>query len=469
MDFDLIVVGLGPGGEDVAATLARAGRSVLGIEERLLGGECPYYGCIPSKMILRGADVLAEGRRIDEIAGRARIEPDFGPVADRIRDEATDDWDDKVAVDRFENSGGTFVRGRGRLVGRDERGRLLVEANGETHAAASVVVATGTSPALPPVDGLAELRERESGPDGLVWTNRDALQARRAPASLVVLGGGAIGCELAQGFARYGTRTTIVEAAPHLLMPEEPEAGQVVAEVFQREGIAVHQGIGAERIGAGGDGVQVTLADGTELSAEKLLVAAGRRPNLDIGLDTIGVDADVRTLEVDEHMRVLEHGAPVEGLYAIGDITGHGAFTHVAVWQSKVLGAHLLGEDEPFGGYHGLAWATFTDPEVGRVGLTEQQARNEGRSVRVGTQQIASNSRGWIHGPGNDGFVKLIEDADRGVLVGATVVSPYGGELLGMLTVAVHAEVPVRTLATMHYAFPTLHRAVLEAVLDLHG
>ena len=206
----------------------------------------------------------------------------------------------------------------------------------------------------------------------------------------------------------------------------------------------------------------VTLADGTTATGEKVLVAAGRRPNLgDLALDTVGLDPSARSLDVDEHMQVSD------GLYAIGDVTGRGAFTHVAVWQARVLLAHLLGQDEPYGGYDALAWATFTDPEVGRVGLTEAQARERGLDVRVGRQTIASNSRGWIHGPGNDGFVKLIADAARGVLVGATVVSPYGGELLGMLTLAVHAQVPVRTLRTMHYAFPTLHRAVYEAVLDL--
>jgi len=208
--------------------------------------------------------------------------------------------------------------------------------------------------------------------------------------------------------------------------------------------------------------VVVTLADGTTATGEKVLVAAGRRPNLsDIGLDTVGLDPAARNLDVDEHMRVTD------GLYALGDVTGRGAFTHVAVWQARVLLAHLLGEDEPYGGYDALAWATFTDPEVGRVGLTEAQARERGLDVRVGRQTIASNSRGWIHGPGNDGFVKLVADAGRGVLVGATVVSPYGGELLGMLTLAVHAAVPVRTMRTMHYAFPTLHRAVYEAVLNL--
>jgi pyruvate/2-oxoglutarate dehydrogenase complex dihydrolipoamide dehydrogenase (E3) component len=279
---------------------------------------------------------------------------------------------------------------------------------------------------------------------------------------MVVIGGGAIGCELGQGFARFGTEVTIIEAAPHLLMPEEPEAGEVVAAVFEREGITVRAGVGVRSVTRGGDGVLVTLEDGSTATGEKVLVAAGRRPNLaGIGLETVGLDPAARSLDVDEHMRVAD------GIYAVGDITGRGAFTHVAIWQARVLIAHLLGRDEPYGGYHGLAWATFTDPEIGRVGLTEQQARDRGLNVRIGRQQISADSRGWIHGPGNDGFVKLVADADRGVLVGATVVSPYGGELLGLLTLAVHAEVPLRTLRTMHYAFPTLHRAVYEAVLDL--
>lgn len=456
MSYDLVVLGLGPGGEDLAGAVASAGRSVLAVDPRLVGGECPYFGCIPSKMILRGAEVLAEGRRVNQLAGRESDEPDYGRVATRIRDEATDDWDDAVAVRRLEATGATFVRGAGRLAGRDADGRLLVRVGDETYTADAVCVATGTSPAVPPIPGLADL---PIGVDELVWTNREIVRTRTAPASLVVLGGGAIGCELAQGFARYGTRVTLVEAAPHLLMPEEPEAGAVVADVLTREGLTVLTGVGAERVERGGEGVLVTLADGQTITGERLLVAAGRRPNLaDLGLESVGLDPSARQLDVDEHMRVAD------GLYAVGDITGRGAFTHVSVWQARVLAAHLLGKDEPYGGYHGLAWATFTDPEVGRVGLTEQQARDQGLRVRVGHQDIAANSRGWIHGPGNDGFVKIVEDADRGVLVGATVVAPAGGEILGLLTLAVHAEVPVRRLATMHYAFPTLHRAVLEAV-----
>ncbi|HET6210968.1 MAG TPA: hypothetical protein VFD94_11320, partial [Jatrophihabitans sp.] len=192
----------------------------------------------------------------------------------------------------------------------------------------------------------------------------------------------------------------------------------------------------------------------------------GRRGHLaELALDTVGLDPQAHTLAVDEHMAVTDQqGQPVDGISAVGDATGRGPFTHVAVWQARVLIAHLLGQPEPYGGYHGLAWVTFTDPEVGRVGLSEQQAREQGLAVAIGRTEIAASTRGWIHGPGNYGFVKLVVDRARGVLVGATVVSPSGGELLGLLTLAVHAEVPLTRLASMHYAYPTLHRAILEAV-----
>lgn len=457
--FDVIVLGLGPGGEDLAEALAKAGQRVLGIDPHLVGGECPYYGCIPSKMMVRGAEVLVEGRRIPDLAGTAEVHPDFAPVARRIRSEATDDWDDRVAVERLEGAGASFVRGAARIAGRDADARVQVEVDGMTYAASRVVVATGTAPALPPIDGLADLPRGD-----LLWTNREAVKAERAPQSMVVLGGGAIGCELAQAFARFGTDVTVVEPGPRILHPEEPDASRVLTEVFERETVTVRCGAKPVAVAAGGPGVEVTLDDGTTVAGEVVLVAAGRKPNLDIGLDSLGLDASPRSLTVDDHMQVIHEDTPVDGLYAIGDITGRGAFTHVAVWQSRVLTAHLTGASEPFGGYHGLAWVTFTDPEVGRVGMSEQQARDAGLSVRTGVAAIPANTRGWIHGPGNDGFVKVVEDADSGALVGATVVSPAGGEILAVLTLAVHARVPVATLATMHYAFPTLHRAVLEAI-----
>jgi pyruvate/2-oxoglutarate dehydrogenase complex dihydrolipoamide dehydrogenase (E3) component len=467
-EFDLIVIGLGPGGEELAERMAEAGWSVLGIDMHLVGGECPYYGCIPSKMMVRGAELLADARRVDGMAGHASVEPDFTPVADRIRDEATDDWNDQAAVDRFVKLGGTFVRGMGRLAGRDTDGKLLVTVGDATYRSARVCVATGTAPNLPPIAGLLDLWQPGAGPEALIWTNRQIVKARTAPKSLVVLGGGAVGAEMAQAFARFGTRVVLLETGPRILGPEEPEASAVVTEIFEREGITVLTGISVERVAAGGDGVVVTVQDGGVHTGEKLLVAAGRRTNLpDVGLESVGLDAGARFLAVDDHMRAVQDGAPVEGLYALGDIVGHGAFTHVAVWQARVLVADLLDKPSRFGGYHGLAWATFTDPEIGRVGLSEQQARDQGLNVRAATASMAASARGWIHGLGNDGVVKLVADADRGVLVGATVCGPYGGELLGLLTVAVHAAVPIDTLATMHYAYPTLHRGISEAVFEL--
>jgi pyruvate/2-oxoglutarate dehydrogenase complex dihydrolipoamide dehydrogenase (E3) component len=464
-DYDVIVVGLGPGGEHVAQEMARAGRRVLALDPALVGGECPYYGCIPSKMMLRGAEVLAEGRRIVGLAGQASVTPDLGPVAARIRSEATDDWDDTVAVKRLEDAGARFIRSAGELLGRNEDDDLLVHAAGETYSATTVVLATGTAPAVPPVAGLRELRDQR--PD-LVWTNREAVKATEAPRSLIVLGGGAIGCELSQGFARFGSRVTVLEGGARLLAVEEPDASAVIEEVFEREGIEVRTDVRAEQVAAGGDGVQVTLAGGEVVTGAVLLVAAGRKPNIDtIGLPSVGLPADLRSLTVDDHMQVVADALPIPGLYAVGDIAGHGAFTHLSYWQADVLIDHLLERPANFGGYDGLAWATFTDPEIGRVGLTEAKAREDGINVRVGVQQIASNARGWMHGPGNDGFIKVIEDADRGVLVGATVMAPNGGEILGMLTLAVHAKVPVRTMLSMHYAYPTMHRGVREALLAL--
>lgn len=460
--YDLVVLGLGPGGGEVAERLAEAGFAVLGVESHLVGGECPYYGCIPSKMIVRAAGTLAEAGHVDQLAGSATVQPDYRKVADRIRDEATDDWDDQVAVDRLTGLGGHFVRGAGKFAGRTESGLLRVEVNSRTVTADRVVVATGTAPAIPPIPGLAELVGDGPTPDGLVWTNREVLQIKQAPASLLVIGGGAVGCELAQGLARFGVRVTQLEGGDRILAPEEPEAAAVLAEVFDREGIELHSGVTISAVRATDDGVAVDLADGRSFEAERLLIAAGRRSHLgELALETVELDPAAKTLDVDEHMQVAD------GIYAVGDVTGRGPFTHVAVWQARVLIAHLLNKTEPYGGYDALAWVTFTDPEVGRVGLSEQQARDRGLDVVIGRTEISASTRGWIHGPGNDGFVKLIADRNRGVLIGATVVSPSGGELLGLLTLAVHAEVPLTRLASMHYAYPTLHRAILDAVTAL--
>lgn len=444
-EVDVVVIGLGPGGEAVATQCAEAGLSVVGIDQRLVGGECPYYGCVPTKMMIRAADLLAEGRRVSGVAGDSSVTPSWAPVAERISQEATSGWDDAVAVERLEKAGVTFVRGRGKLTG--ER---TVEVDGTTYAASrGVVLNTGTEPMVPPIDGLA---------DTPYWTNRDAVRLTELPGSLIVIGGGAIGAELCQVFARFGVQVTVLEASDRILAPEEPEASELVADVFAREGIQVLSGADISSVSYDEGRFAVAL-DGQTLHADKLLVATGRRTNLpDIGLDTVGLDPAAKSVETDARMRAGS------GLWAIGDITGKGPYTHMSMYQAGVAGRDILGQDGPEADYRAVPRVTFTDPEVGAVGLTEQQARDQGLRVRVGVTRLAESARGWIHHAGNDGLVKLVEDADRGVLVGATSAGPSGGEILSMLTTAVHAEVRTETLRSMIYAYPTFHRAVEDAL-----
>jgi pyruvate/2-oxoglutarate dehydrogenase complex dihydrolipoamide dehydrogenase (E3) component len=445
-DVDVVVIGLGPGGEAAATRLAQAGLRVVAVDRRLVGGECPYYGCIPTKMMVRAAGLLAEAGRVPGMAGDASVFPSWAPVHARVRDEATDDWDDRVAVERLEKAGATVLHGRARLVGPrtvDIEGTVFTATRG-------VLLNTGTEPDAPPIDGLAGTP---------YWTNRDAVRTDSLPGSLAVLGGGAIGAELAQVFARFGVRVTVLEAADRILAAEEPESSRLVADVFAREGI---------RVVAGASIASVRYADGAfaldvgddAVTADRLLVAAGRRPNLpDVGLDTVGLDPAARSVPTDGRMRAAD------GLWAVGDITGKGAFTHISMYQSAVAVADILGQHGPEADYRAVPRVTFTDPEVGSVGMTEQQAGESGLDVQVGYADLAASSRGFVHGPGNDGFVKLVADGE--VLVGATSAGPSGGEVLSMLTTAVHGRVPVSTLRSMIYAYPTFHRAVESALADL--
>jgi pyruvate/2-oxoglutarate dehydrogenase complex dihydrolipoamide dehydrogenase (E3) component len=448
-EVDVVVIGLGPGGEETAGRLAEAGLAVAGVEARLVGGECPYWGCIPSKMMIRAADLLAEGRRIPGMAGSSVVTPDWAPVAHRIRAEATDNWDDTVAADRFTGKGGQLFRGHGRITAPGE-----VTVGGDVlRARRGIVIGTGTAPAIPPIPGLAGTP---------YWTNHEAIEAEAVPESLIVLGGGAIGAELAQVFARFGSRVTIVEAVGRLLSAEEPEAGTLLAEVFSRDGIITFTGGRAERIRHDGTDFTVSLAGGAEITARRLLVATGRRADLaSLGTAAAGIDEEAHAVPVDERMRA----AP--GVWALGDVVGKGAFTHMSMYHAGIIVADILGQEHHPAEYHAVPRVTFTDPEVGSVGLTEAQAREQGIAVRAGMTQIPSAARGWIHKAGNDGFIKLVEDAGRGVLVGATSVGPDGGEVLSMLTLAVHAAVPTRRLREMIYAYPTFHRAVEAALADL--
>ena len=413
---DVVVLGLGPGGEYAARKLAEAGLEVVGVDRALVGGECPFWGCTPSKLMVRAADVLAEARRVPALGGRVEVTPDWSLVAGRIR-EANHDWTDHHHAGPLEEAGVRIVRGHGRL---DGPGRVVVDTDAGPRAfvaARGVVLNTGTEPARLPVDGLAETP---------YWTNREVMKVTEVPETLAVVGGGPNGVELAQAFARFGARVTLLEAADRILSAEEPEASEV-------------------------------------LVVDQLLVAAGRSNNLaDVGLETVGLDPEAHSVDVDDRSRAGER------LWAVGDITGHGAFTHVSRYQAFVVVADLLGTEDVRADYRAVSRVTFTDPEIGSVGLSEAEARDSGLRVSVATAEVERSSRGWIHGPGTTGVVKLVRDVDRDVLVGATVVAPYGGEVLGMLVTAVHAGVPLPVLRRMHFAYPTFHRAIQVALGKLH-
>ncbi|MDF5758719.1 NAD(P)/FAD-dependent oxidoreductase [Spongiactinospora sp. TRM90649] len=447
-EFDVVVMGGGPGGEDVAGRLAEAGLRVAVVEGKLFGGECPYWGCIPSKMMVRAAELITEARRVPGMAGDATVSPDWSPVAKRVRAEATADWNDQAAVDRLLGKGGHFIRGWGHVTGPDE---ITVRATGDgvrvLRARRGIVLATGSQPTIPPIEGLAGTP---------YWTNRGAIETERVPESLVVLGGGAIGSELAQVFARFGAAVTVVESSPRILAAEEPEAGELLAEAFRADGIDLRTGVRAVRAGHDGERFTVHLNDGTSVEGERMLVATGRHSDLPaLGVGAAGIDESARTIATDARMRAADR------VWALGDVTGRGAFTHMSMYQADIVVKDILGEPVHDAEYHAVPRVTFTDPEIGAVGLTEAQARRQGLDVRTAVSDLGS--RGWIHRA--RGFFKLV--AADGVLVGATSAGPYGGELLGMLTVAVHSRLPVARLNEMIFAFPTFHRGIYPALAKL--
>lgn len=453
-ETDVIVLGVGTCGEDLSLRLLGAGLSVVGIEAALVGGECAYWACLPSKLMIRAANVLQEARRVDGMAGNATVVPDWPLVARRVRNEVTGGWDDSYAVQRFQSRGGLLVHGRGRLTGHD-----TVAVGDQTFTARrAIVLATGSRPVIPPIPGLDQV---------LYWTTHDVIQAETLPDSLIVLGGGAVGCELGQVLSRFGVQVTIVEAAERLMPSEEPEASEVIQAALSAEGIDVRTGAAVSGVEARNSGVVLTLENGGQISGQRLLVATGRLPNTKhIGLAAIGFDPAPRAIPVNDRMQIdpaVRGSSSAVALYAMGDVTGKAMLTHVALYQSAIVVAGILGLEHPPARYDAVPRAAFTDPELGAVGLTEAQARDGGRDVIAVVKQLPATFRGWLHGSGN-GIIKLVADRDSGVLLGATAVGPRAGDMLGMLNLAVHARVPLAELRSMIYAFPTFYGAIGEAI-----
>jgi len=446
---DLIVLGTGVGGVEVAAQAAGKGLDVLAIEQRLVGGECPYWGCIPSKAMARASSVLGEAVRVGQLAGKSTVEPDWTMLASRVA-EVSEQWDDARTAADLERRGVTLLRGRGRILGPAE-----VEVGGRRLAARKgLVIATGTQPTIPPVDGLSELP---------YWTNHEAIEADTVPRSLIVLGAGAVGLELGQAFRRFGAEVTIVEAAGHALPMEEPENAAAIDDALRRDGITLITGTTVTAAAGSERGIRVALSDGTHLEGERLLVATGRRPDLSsLGVAELGIDPGARSVPTDENLRAGD------GVWAVGDVTGHGEFTHVAYYQAQIAAADILGAEHEPADYTAVPRVTFTDPEVASVGLTEAAARARGLDVQVGLLPTSSSDRGWLHGPGADlGMTKVVADAAAGVLVGGSAMGPASGEVVAFLALAIRARIPVGLLMEVIYPYPTFTRGIRGALRRL--
>jgi pyruvate/2-oxoglutarate dehydrogenase complex dihydrolipoamide dehydrogenase (E3) component len=448
-EADIIILGVGTCGEDLSLRLLAEGVEVIGIESNLIGGECPYWACIPSKVMTQAANAIRTTRRSLAMTGISEVNPDWTPVARRLR-WITGGWSDAIAVERYRQRGGTMIKGRGRLTGP----RSVSVNDREYTARHGIVIAVGSKPFVPPIGGI----------DGIdFWTTHHLMKIDTLPESMIVLGGGNAGCELGQAMARFGVDLTLLEAGGRLLPREEPEVSETVEATFRDEGIDVRTGTPAEQVERRGGAVSVTLPGGEQITAQRLLITAGRFVDLaDLRLESAGLDPAARFIEVDDRMRAAD------GIWAMGDVTGKSLQTHVAEYQSAIIAAQILGRDHPPARYHAVPRGIFTDPEVGAVGMTEVQAKEAGIDTAIAIKLLASTFRGLIDGV-DRGFIKLIADRNAGVLVGATVVGPRGTDMLGLLNLAVHARIPVAELKTMIYAFPSFYGTIGEALGVRYG
>jgi pyruvate/2-oxoglutarate dehydrogenase complex dihydrolipoamide dehydrogenase (E3) component len=438
MDGRTVILGGGSTGEAAAGTLRtlEPRTPITLVEEGLVGGECSYYACMPSKALLRPPEAIAAARLVpgaaEAVSGAIDVERAFWH-----RDQVTGSLDDSSQAEWLADRDIELVRGRARVTGP---GR--VEVGDRTVEFARLMVATGSVPTIPPIPGLE---------DAGYWTNREATSTHEVPGRLIVIGAGPVGCELAQAFGRMGSSVTLVDLSDRLLGHDHPDAGRLLADVLEGEGIALRLGADIERVEPG---ARLRLGSGETIAADRILVATGRRANVDgLGLESLGVTISKRGIEVDERLRAAEN------VWAAGDATGIAMFTHVGKYQARLAAADMAGR-EVRADYRAIPAVTFTDPQVASVGDTSGEGTVVGQ--RGSVARLSTYER-----PKRPGFLKVFADPERRVLVGAVAVGPEAGEWLGQLTLAVRAEVPVEVLLDTIQPYPTFSEAVQFAVRDL--